>query len=206
MKFKKISSLCNKAKHYVLYDKLDSAGKNTQWLGDGCAAYPLYGLPQMDEDSLCKMFDITEKQRNGMAINYRAWDESINANDTDPKETVAEEIELGIICKGRELIPLMGQDGIIFIDSKYMSPLEDGIETLQMYERKTEKGQIYIIVKAGLLIRAVISPVEPVNDKFVNQLQDMIRECRKAMKRPRVYREDGEGIDAPQITWIEVDE
>lgn len=206
MKFKKISSLCSKTKSYVLYDKQDSTGKNTQWLGDGCAAYPLNGLPQLDEDSLCKMFDITEKQRDSMVISRRAWDERINADDTDPRETVVEEMELGITCKGRELIPLMGRDGIIFIDSKYISPLEDEMGMLEMYERKTDNGQTYIVAKAGLLIWAVIFPVEPVNDKFVNQLQDMLRESKRVLKRPHTHIEDGEAVEAPQITWIEIDE
>ena len=202
MKFKKIAALCNKAKNFALYDKQDSAGKVSQWLGDGCAAYPLHGLPLLDEDSLCKMFDITEKKRDNLLLTRLAWDEGISVDDTDPGEIAAEEMELGVICNGRELIPLMGREGIIFIDSKYLSPLEEEMGMLRMFERKTADKRTYIAVKAGLLIRAVIFPVEAVNDKFIDSLRDMLRECKKAMQRPRFSREDG---GMPQITWTEVD-
>lgn len=206
MKFKRIASLCNKAKNYVLYDKQDSTGGNTQWLGDGCAAYPLDGLPQLDEDSLCKMFDITEKKKGSMLISRRAWDKRVSADDTDPNETMADEMDLGLTQKGRELIPLIGRDGIIFIHSKYISPLEDEMEMLQMYERKTDTGQTYIAIKAGLLIRAVIFPIEPAYDKLVSQLHDIIRECKRAMQRPHVCGGVSEADDGPQITWIKLDE
>ena len=202
MKLKKIAALCNKTKNFALYDESDSAGKVSQWLGDGSAAYPLHGLPLLDEDSLCKMFDITEKKRAGLYFTRRDWDEGINAEDTDPGETALEEMELGVICMGRELIPLMGREGIIFIDSKYLAPLEEEMGMLRMFERKTADNRTYIAVKAGLLIRAVISPVEAVNDKFINQLYDMLRECKRALQRPRFNREDG---GMPQITWTEVD-
>lgn len=206
MKIKRIAALCNRAKSYELYDKMDDTGGITQWLGDGCSAYPLHGLPLLDEDSLCKMFDITDKQRDCLNVSRRGWDEHINANDTDPTETPAEEMEPGIICKGRELIPLIGREGIIFIDSKYLSPLDEERDMVRMFERETEDKRTYIAVKAGLLIRAVIFPVEAVNDKFINQLHDMIRECKRTMQRPRFSRENGGDGDMPPITWTKVDE
>lgn len=204
MKLKKISSLCNKNKRYILYDKMDSTGKITQWLGDGNAAYPLDGLPLLNEDSLCRMFDISEKQRDNIYFDHAEWRDIINVEDTDPDETEAEEMELGIVRNGRQLVPLMGRDGIVFIDGKYLSPLEDEIDMLMLFERKNARGQSYIAVKAGLLIRAVIMPVEAVNDDFINHLQDILRECKRELQRPRSQPESGG--DEPQITWTEVDE
>lgn len=202
MKLKKISSICNKNKRYILYDKTDSTGKITQWLGDGNAAYPLDGLPLLNEDSLCKMFDISEKQRDNICFDHEKRGDIINVEDTDPDETEAEEMELGIVRNGRQLVPLMGRDGIVFIDGKYLSPLEDEIDMLVLFERKNARGQSYIAVKAGLLIRAVIIPVEAVNDDFINHLQDILRECRRELQHPQPESGGGE----PQITWTEVDE
>lgn len=204
MKLKKISSLCNKNKRYILYDKMDSTGKITQWLGDGNAAYPLDGLPLLNEDSLCKMFDISEKQRDNINFDHAEWRDIINVEDTDPDESEAKEMELGIVRNGRQLVPLMGRDGIVFIDGKYLSPLEDEIDMLVLFERKNARGQSYIAVKAGLLIRAVIMPVEAVNDDFINHLQDILRECKRELQCPRPQQESGG--DEPQITWTEVDE
>ena len=53
MKLKKVVALCNKAKGFRLFDKIDSTGEITQWLGDGYAIYPLNGLPILDEETLC---------------------------------------------------------------------------------------------------------------------------------------------------------
>lgn len=141
MKLKKISSLCNKNKRYILYDKMDSTGKITQWLGDGNAAYPLDGLPLLNEDSLCRMFDISEKQRDNIYFDHAEWRDIINVEDTDPDETKAEEMELGIVRNGRQQVPLMGRDGIVFIDGKYLSPLEDEIDMLMLFERKNARGR-----------------------------------------------------------------
>ena len=68
MKLKKVVALCNKAKGFRLFDKLDSTGEITQWLGDGYAIYPLIGLPILDEETLCAVFDISEKQRENIVV------------------------------------------------------------------------------------------------------------------------------------------
>ncbi len=39
-----------------------------QWLEDGKSAYPLVGLPIMDVENICAMFDITEKKREKLVM------------------------------------------------------------------------------------------------------------------------------------------
>lgn len=62
MKIKKIVSICIGTGRFVLFDRISKNGEITQWLGDGSAAYPLDGLPILDEESLCAIFDIPEKK------------------------------------------------------------------------------------------------------------------------------------------------
>ena len=59
MKLKKVLSICKTNGLYYLYDRIDRSGEITQWLGDGYALYPLDGLPILDEESFCAVFDIT---------------------------------------------------------------------------------------------------------------------------------------------------
>lgn len=59
MKLKKVLSICKTNGLYYLYDRIDRSGEITQWLGDACALYPLDGLPILDEESFCAVFDIT---------------------------------------------------------------------------------------------------------------------------------------------------
>lgn len=58
MKLKKVLSICKTNGLYYLYDRIDRSGEITQWLGDGYAIYPLDGLPILDEESFCAVFDI----------------------------------------------------------------------------------------------------------------------------------------------------
>ena len=86
MKLKKVVALCNKAKGFRLFDKLDSTGEITQWLGDGYAIYPLIGLPILDEETLCAVFDISEKQLKNTSVRRLTMPDALNVEDTDPAE------------------------------------------------------------------------------------------------------------------------
>lgn len=184
MKLKKVTSLCGKSKCYRLFDKIDSTGEITQWLGDGYAIYPLNGLPILDEESLCAVFDISEKQRENISVRRAAMPESVNTDDTDPAERVLKDDDFSIIYGGTELQPLKTRNGIMFIQRKYLAPLEDVLDMVQLYERVTPDGQTYVAAKAGLLIAAVIFPYSVINEKFVTRLEEITRESRRALNEP----------------------
>ena len=188
MKLKKVVALCNKAKGFRLFDKLDSTGEITQWLGDGYAIYPLIGLPILDEETLCAVFDISEKQRENIVVRRSEMPEAVNVDDTDPAERVLSDDDFSIIYGGAELQPLKTRNGITFIQRKYLAPLEDVLDMVQLYERVTPDGQSYIAAKAGLLIAAVIFPYKVVNEKFVTRLEEITRECRRVLDAPPPVR------------------
>ena len=114
--------------------------------------------------------------------------EAINADDTDPSERVLSDDDFSIIYGGAELQPLKTRSGIIFIQRKYLAPLEDVLDMIQLYERVTPDGQSYIAAKAGLLIAAVIFPYKVVNEKFVTRLEEITRECRRVLDAPPPVR------------------
>lgn len=205
MKLKKVTSLCGKSKCYRLYDRIDSAGEITQWLGDGYAIYPLNGLPILDEESLCAVFDISEKQRDNIIIRREEIPPATNADHTDPAERVLSDDDFSIIYGGTELKPLKTRNGITFIQSKYLSPLEDVLEVVQLYERVTPDGLSYIVAKTGLLIAAVIFPYSVVNEKFVTRLEEVTRESRRVLNQPPVYRHTLER-DPAQGTMFEAEQ
>ncbi len=199
MKLKKIAQLCNKEKTYILYDHANSSGWITQWLGDGCAAYPLAGVPLLDEDSLCRLFDISDKRRDKLIIQRLEKPSAICMEDTDPAEVQVQALEPNICDRGRELIPLKARDGIIFIQKKYLSPFDREENMIELYQRKTG-GESYIAVKTGLLVRALIFPVRTVNDKFIEQLSFLLRECQRTAEN---QAEPSGWEGAYQITWTE---
>lgn len=184
MKIKKIAALCSRAGTFRLYNKMDREGVITQWLGTGNALYPLNGLPLLDEESLCAMFDIPEKKREKLVILCEDMPEIIDVADKDPKETLLEEKEMTIGYNGMQIIPLRTKDGIIFIGEQFLEPLADEIDLLNLYERKTPKGVSYVAVKAGMMLRGIIAPYDVVTDKkFITQLELLLIDSKRELEK-----------------------
>lgn len=188
MKLKKVISLCHQRKTFRLFDKISECGEIVQWLGDGFAAYPLNGLPILDEETLCAVFDISEKQLKNTSVRRLTMPDALNVDDTDPAERALSDDDFSIIYGGTELKPLKTRNGIIFIQQKYIAPLEDVLDVVQLYERVTPDGQTYIAAKAGLLIAAVIFPYSGINEKFVKRLEEVARESRRVLNEPPPVR------------------
>lgn len=158
MKLKKVLSICKTNGLYYLYDRIDRSGEITQWLGDGYALYPLDGLPILDEESFCAVFDITGKQREKILFRHERLPEHLNVEDVAAGDKLVREYETAFINGGLRLKPLKTNNGVMFIRSLYLSPLEDVIDMVQFYERTTPQGGSYIVAKAGFLTAAVIMP------------------------------------------------
>lgn len=188
MKLKKVISLCHQRKAFRLFDKISECGEIVQWMGDGCAAYPLNGLPILDEETLCAVFDISEKQLKNTSVQRLTMPDAPNVSDTDPDERVLKDDDFSITYGGTEVLPLRTRTGIIFIQKKYLAPLEDVLDVVQLYERVTTDGQTYVAAKAGLLIAAVIFPYRIVNEKFVNRIEEVSRESRRVLNDPPPVR------------------
>ena len=147
MKLKKVISLCHQRKTFRLFDKISENGEIVQWMGDGCAAYPLNGLPILDEETLCAVFDISEKQLKNTSVQRLTMPDALNVGDTDPDERVLKDDDFSITYGGTEVLPLRTRTGIIFIQKKYLAPLEDVLDVVQLYERVTPDGQTYVAAK-----------------------------------------------------------
>ena len=73
--------------------------------------------------------------------------------------------------------PIRTTRGLVFIESRYLAPVADVLDVLELYERRTTDGAPYIVAKAGFLLQAVIMPYDVINQQFVESLQDLTREC-----------------------------
>lgn len=106
MKLKKVLSICKTNGLYYLYDRIDRSGEITQWLGDGYALYPLDGLPILDEESFCAVFDITGKQREKILFRHERLPEHLNVEDVAAGDKLVREYETTFINGGLRLKPL----------------------------------------------------------------------------------------------------
>ena len=160
MKIKSIAAICKKNKQVVLFNRYSDSGTISQYIGDGNAVYPISGLPELDEESILTIFDVPEKQREDWLVQYRDIPEGISFEDTDATEKIIEQGNLSIVYSGKTLKPLQTRRGLVFIESRYLSPVSDVLDVLELYERVTPFGAPYIVAKAGFLLQAVIMPCD----------------------------------------------
>ena len=178
-----MGAICNAGGCYYLINQTDADGENVyQWLGDGRSAYPLVGLPVMDVENICAMFDITEKKREKLIMRQMDAPDTMNWEDTDPLERQIGDPKLCVRYDGRDLLPLETTAGITFIQEKYLLPL-DGLEYMRLYERRGTDGGLYIVAKIGMILQAVIMPMDLPDKNFMELLNDLTSQCRDAMRR-----------------------
>lgn len=136
----------------------------------------------MDTDNICAMFDITEKKQEKLTFRHNEAPESINWDDTDPAEYQIDDPKLCVRYEGRELLPLHTTAGVIFIQEKYLAPL-DNLDYMRLYERKSRDGGVYIVAKIGMVIQAVIMPMDVVDRVFVDRMEELTALCLSAMRK-----------------------
>lgn len=190
MKLKKVAALCSQAGRFYLQDR-QTAGGTEQWLGDGCAAYPISGLPYLEIDNICTMFDIPEKKQEKLIMRQVNAPESINWEDTDPTERQLIDSIMHLRYEGRELLPLRTSAGIVFIQEKYLAPLDD-TDYMRLYERRNGDGSIYIVAKIGMVIQAVITPVDVVSEDLIKQMDELASLCRTALMKKNLMQNERE--------------
>ena len=188
MKLKKVAAICDKTGLFHLYDQVDGTGTfERQWLGDGYAAYPIDGMPYLDPDNLCAMFDITEKRKEKLSFRQTNVSGNINWEDADPSEHYLEDPKLCLRYGGRTILPLRTRDGVTFIQDKYLAPL-DNLDYMHLYERQAKDGGVYIVAKIGMVVQAVIMPMDVVCMDLTARMEGLKSLCRTAlMKKEHIY-------------------
>ena len=176
MKFKKIVSICKSHKRMVLYED-----KEIQWLSDRCAAYPLFEMPEFTETGLQRICDITDKQWENIIFDHSEMPEGFNFGDADECESLCEIGGMAVAYKGRMITPVHTEEGILFIDGRYMEPFSDTPER-ELYLRETKTGIKYFAVKLGMLIYGIIMPYNDINEEFTAQLKKVYESCTVAAK------------------------
>lgn len=195
MKLKKVGAICNEDGRYYLMDQKDDDGEIvSQWLGDGKSAYPLAGLPVMDTENICAMFDITSKKREKLVMREMDAPGTMNWEDTDQLERQLDEPKLCVRYDGMDLLPLETSAGITFIQEKYLLPLEN-LDYMRIYERRGTDGGLYIVAKIGMILQAVIMPMDLPDQDFMCLLTDMTRQCREAMRYRALVPRQGDTLE-----------
>jgi hypothetical protein len=175
MKIKKLVSICKLNKTAIIYER-KTGEVIQQYIGDGNAFYPIYGLPRLTKESLLTIFDIAQED----------WDKwKVRVQEAPPKEFTDDLVEneepiskfyQQIVING-ELIKSMCMPnyGTVFYKDAYMGPIRDG-EEIMFYGRYCGEEPI-IAVKSGLLLQATILPTKIESDILWN-MKGMLSGCR----------------------------
>lgn len=99
------------------------------------------------------------------------------AENYDANEKPVEREAISIAYSGKTLKPLQTRRGLVFIENRYLSPVSDILDVLELYERITPRGTPYIVAKAGFLLQAVIMPYDVISQQFVDNLKRLTEQC-----------------------------
>ena len=204
MKIKNIAAICKKRKYAVIYERETDSGDVVQYIGDGAAAYPITGLPRLDKESLLTIFDVPEKQREDWFVQIAGIPSEISFEDTDGIEKPVEREAISIVYSGTTLKPLQTRRGLVFIESRYLSPVSDVLDVLELYERITRSGTPYIVAKAGFLLQAVIMPYDVISQQFVDNLKRLTEQCAFSLSL-RIQEAERERAKEPEQYSLNVD-
>jgi hypothetical protein len=199
VKIKAVAVLCKKDQMIRLCDMYEDDDHVTQWVGDGSALYPLHGLPHLETETICTIFDFSEKDISNSIIRHTRPPEGLNFNDMEPGEILLKPPTISLVIAGKILKPLQTSQGVVFIDSQYLSPLADILKSrsLRLYERTSENGEIYIAAKNGLLLAGIIIPTNIINDAFLEQIELLARQCRVSYEKDEAAKAAA-AADQPQ--------
>lgn len=180
MKIKKIVDLCKKRGTFYLY--IGREEDSVQWLSDGAGMYPLFGVPELCEETLYRIFDIPEKQQEKIMFRTeRDAPKGFCLEDCEEGEVRCEKgIEL--YAMGVRLVPFKTSTGIRFMDAKYLEPMADVKDYLEVFERTSRSGSFsYFAIKSGMTLMGVVMPFQTISEDFVKDLKELSEQCEVAL-------------------------
>lgn len=170
MNVKKIVSLCKQAKAFG--STIDADG--SQWLGDGYAFYQLpTDTPLLEANTISALYDIDKEKMNNEYVYKELKVDEYSTSDTWEDEELLREIFIKVKYAGKELMPFASRNGLILIDTKYLTPLD-----LKNYEMYFMLRKDKVVIKKGMFAIAYIMPfdINAVSDDFEKQLSELYKQ------------------------------
>lgn len=175
MKIKAIAAICRKSKEA----RILTGTYGEQYIGNSEALYQVNGLPQLDKESLLTVFDVPAKARENWNVTCQELQDELNME----KQQQWEELELMRIkleVDEKKMMPLVSSQGVVFVDTEYLKPLQGVGDYTKLCAHYTKSGKLLIVVKVGLIVRALIWP-EEMRLYTINKLERMAELARLAV-------------------------
>lgn len=169
MKLSKLLALLKASKYITKWE-----GSDTEWLSDGRAFFPVYGLPTLTEQALRTMLDVNEDKWT--SYHYREEGElpfSDLDNFQDDEELHVSKVTFTVW--GVEFVALTKGLDIYLISMKELKPLDSG--GLGFYFRDG-----FVAVKEGMVLRAVLMPEIITDDMILAELMSIATKLHDAAR------------------------
>lgn len=182
MKIKKAFETCKKqGMIYIFRNEYDE-----QYLSDGVAVYPVFDLPKLNEDYICRLYDITDSQRNKIEFNIFERLPAMDLSDVTDSETPAAIWDISLIYNGANIIPITTDEGVMFINQLYLKPFTDMPQNeMQITKRVDESSTPYFCIKFGMVAYGFIYPIQVVNKEFVKKIQSLYEQSKIVLLNQR---------------------
>lgn len=169
MKLKQIEAILKEQKTIIVFET-----PYCQWLGNGADFYPVYNLPKLTQSNIFTMFDIADDKRDKFYFEERELPRYLNFEDADDSETILDRGKIELFVKGIKLEPIKIQQGIAFINSRYLKPFSDSEAGYELYERTDDLGRPYIVAKSGFMLLGIFATYDIVNEEFIETLETIV--------------------------------
>ena len=164
MKLKAIERICKASGFVHLIDEpplMEDDGAvppvQRQWISDGVSCYPLDGLPYLDEESICAIFDVDAKKRDKLVVSHKpTLPGGLDFTDMHKGDDHLEELKFQMSLGGDELHLFRDSAGaLLVIKSVYRKPF-DSWKEVECYKRIDGEGRPYVAVMNGCILRGLI--------------------------------------------------
>lgn len=184
MKLKQIESILKRNKNVMIY----TVG-GVQWLGDGASLYPVFGMPHLTPENLLTMWDVPEQKRS--TWNFQT-DIPIchDLSDNTDEEYLAKRDLPPIYYNGQLLEPLGMEEGVIFINQRYLRPFDDLENGYELYIRVMRSGTPYVAVKEGYSLVGIVMPMQIISKGFIDDLEQLISLSKLALSNKCCVRDE----------------
>ena len=154
MKIKAIKSLCESTGYMKLLTERSREGEYVgQWIGDGRCLYTVEGLPPMEAEHICAMFDWDEKRLEKMNIEDGMLPEELELR-YDRNDVPLNEMDVRLTVGGKEYRLYEEPGRVWFVEDKLLNPVKDEIDKVMVVRRKEGR----LLVMRGLIVIGLLAP------------------------------------------------
>jgi len=183
----KLAALCKKNGGFLIKDQTTrdniALGDPCQWIGVNGGMYLLQNMPYLEKANFATLLGYdSEKFKKAEVIHDKDGFWSVDIGDTAEDEKVA--TLSSIVCEREKYKMgfLLVDDRIEFINLGSLAPFADIEEYMKICARQDEKGQIYFVIKNGLITVGAIWPIVMSGDHVATELEAMARMARAAYR------------------------